>query len=85
MLLLYYFIVLNFKVLQQGKCTEPEVRQLSEQLISSKKCVSMLYGANMTMAQMQKELSGFIPRIVTFVAKFVEIPKIAGKERKGFV
>lgn len=70
-------------VLQQRKSTEPEVRLLSQQLISSKKCISMLYGANMTMAQMQKELSGFIPRIVNFVAKYVEIPKSTGKDRKG--
>lgn len=72
-------------VLKQRKRHEVEIRELADQLISSKGCLQMLYSAKMSVGQIQKELSNFVPRIVAFVEKFIEPVKEKGGKTSSWL
>ena len=76
------FLFIAMKVLREKKSTETEVRQLADELISSKECIRMLFSAKMSVAHMQKEFAVFIPRIVDFVEKYISKAPVAQKTKR---
>lgn len=58
-------------VISHGLRTTDEVQAICEQLINSQGMASTLYEIQMSVDQMRKELTGFVPKIVRFIEQYI--------------
>lgn len=58
-------------VISHGLRTSVEVEAACEQLINSQGMASTLYEIQMSVDNMRKELTGFVPKIVRFIEQYV--------------
>lgn len=58
-------------VISRKLSTAADVRRLCDALIASPGMVAQLYEIEMSVAEMQKELAEFVPKIVRFVGQYI--------------